>query len=103
MYTLISILVSILQARPLFKDRIQFTKMADPLLEGNYPQKCLYQALAIAAMCLQEEADTRPLMADVVTALEFLATPLEEKKPTVISTENIHYVDSVTGGNVKEE
>ena len=77
--------------------------MADPLLEGNYPQKCLYQALAIAAICLQEEADTRPLMADVVTALEFLATPLEEKKPTVISTENIHYVDSVTGGNVKEE
>lgn len=103
MYTLISILVSILQARPLFKDRIQFTKMADPLLEGNCPQKCLYQALAIAAMCLQEEADTRPLMADVVTALEFLATPPEEKKPTVISTENIHYVDSVTGGNVKEE
>ncbi|KAI5570077.1 hypothetical protein BDE02_11G001300 [Populus trichocarpa] len=90
-------------AGPLFKDRIQFTKMADPLLEGNYPQKCLYQALAIAAICLQEEADTRPLMADVVTALEFLATPLEEKKPTVISTENIHYVDSVTGGNVKEE
>ena len=42
-------------------------------------------------------------MADVVTALEFLATPLEEEKPTVISTENIHYVDSVTGGNVKEE
>ena len=52
MYT--SILISILQAGPLFKDRIQFTKMADPLLEGNYPQKCLYQALAIAAMCLQE-------------------------------------------------
>ncbi|KAG6755696.1 hypothetical protein POTOM_041529 [Populus tomentosa] len=91
------------RAGPLVKDRIQFTKMADPLLEGNYPQKCLYQAVAIAAMCLQEEADTRPLMADVVTALEFLATPLEEKKPTVISTENIHYVDSVTGGNVKEE
>ncbi|KAG6754547.1 hypothetical protein POTOM_040334 [Populus tomentosa] len=83
-------------AGPLFKDRIQFTKMADPVLEGNYPQKCLYKALAIAAMCLQEEADTRPLIADVVTALEFLATPLEDKKPTLISTENIHYVDSVT-------
>ncbi|KAJ6978482.1 hypothetical protein NC653_026788 [Populus alba x Populus x berolinensis] len=41
-------------AGPLFKDRIQFTKMADPVLEGNYPQKCIYQALAIAAMCLQE-------------------------------------------------
>ncbi|KAL5735993.1 hypothetical protein ACOSQ2_030781 [Xanthoceras sorbifolium] len=61
-------------ATPLFKDRRKFTLMADPLLQGNYPLKALYQALAVAAMCLQEEAATRPLMSDVVTALEFLAT-----------------------------
>ena len=47
--------------------------MADPVLEGNYPLKGLYQALAIAAMCLQEEASVRPLISDVVTALEFLS------------------------------
>lgn len=47
--------------------------MADPLLEGNYPTKALYQALAVAAMCLQEEASTRPLMSDVVIALEYLS------------------------------
>lgn len=47
--------------------------MADPLLEGKYPIKGLYQALAVAAMCLQEEAATRPLISDVVTALEFLS------------------------------
>lgn len=47
--------------------------MADPLLQGKYPVKGLYQALAVAAMCLQEEASTRPLISDVVTALEFLA------------------------------
>lgn len=47
--------------------------MADPLLEGNYPLKALYQALAVAAMCLQEEATTRPLISDVVTALEYLS------------------------------
>lgn len=52
--------------------------MADPLLEGNYPIKGLYQALAVAAMCLQEEAGTRPLMSDVVTALEYLANKREE-------------------------
>lgn len=46
--------------------------MADPLLEGNYPAKALHQALAIAAMCLQEEAETRPFISDVVSALEFL-------------------------------
>lgn len=47
--------------------------MADPLLEGKYPIKGLYQALAVAAMCLQEEASTRPLISDVVTALDYLA------------------------------
>lgn len=85
------------------KDRSKFTSMADPLLEGNYPKRGLYQALAIAAMCLHEEADARPLMADVVTALEFLAKPTEEKKATMASTESIHYVDSVKGGNAMEE
>ncbi|KAJ6724300.1 SERINE/THREONINE-PROTEIN KINASE PBL27 [Salix viminalis] len=60
-------------ATPLFKDRKKLTLIADPLLKGNYPLKGLYQALAVAAMCLQDEALTRPLMADVVTALEFLA------------------------------
>ncbi|KAK6149304.1 hypothetical protein DH2020_016829 [Rehmannia glutinosa] len=60
-------------AQPLFKDKKKFHVMADPLLQGNYPEKGLYQALAIAAMCLQEEADTRPLITDVVTALEFLS------------------------------
>lgn len=52
--------------------------MADPLLKGNYPVKALYQALAVAAMCLQEEAATRPLISDVVTALEFLAVSKNE-------------------------
>ena len=47
--------------------------MVDPLLEGKYHIKGLYQALAVAAMCLQEEAATRPLISDVVTALEYLA------------------------------
>ncbi|PKI67678.1 probable serine/threonine-protein kinase PBL23 [Punica granatum] len=60
-------------AQPLFKDRRKFTLMADLALEGNYPTKGLYQALAVAAMCLQEEATTRPLISDVVTAIEFLA------------------------------
>ncbi|CAO2842566.1 unnamed protein product [Amaranthus hypochondriacus] len=65
-------------AEPMFKDRKLFTTMADPLLEGNYPVKGLYQALAVAAMCLQEEASTRPLISDVVTALEFLASPEDD-------------------------
>ncbi|KAK7316741.1 hypothetical protein RJT34_00423 [Clitoria ternatea] len=63
----------VIWAQPLLRDRRKFTQMADPLLEENYPVKSLYQALAVSAMCLQEEADTRPLISDVVTAIEFLA------------------------------
>jgi len=59
--------------------------MADPLLKDKYPIKSLYQALAVAAMCLQEEDETRPLMSDVVTAIEFLArkrVEMDEPQPT---------------------
>ncbi|GLT66877.1 hypothetical protein SLA2020_392200 [Shorea laevis] len=61
-------------ARPLFKDRRKFAQMADPLLQGQYPLRGLYQALAVAAMCVQEQPNMRPLIADVVTALTYLAT-----------------------------
>lgn len=41
--------------------------------------KGLEQALGIAAMCLQDEATTRPLIEDVVTALEHLAITTDEE------------------------
>ncbi|CAH1438504.1 unnamed protein product [Lactuca virosa] len=61
-------------ARPLFKDRRKFGQMADPMLEGQYPVRGLYQALAVAAMCVQEQPTMRPVIADVVTALTYLAS-----------------------------
>ncbi|XVF03914.1 hypothetical protein REPUB_Repub05bG0034700 [Reevesia pubescens] len=67
-------------ATPLLKDRRKFTQMADPLLDGKYPLKNLHQALAVAAMCLQEEANVRPLISDVVTALEYLTTSNEPEE-----------------------
>ncbi|XVE92649.1 hypothetical protein REPUB_Repub01dG0117000 [Reevesia pubescens] len=60
-------------ARPLFNDRRKFSKLADPRLRGRYPMRGLYQALAVASMCIQEQAATRPLIGDVVTALSYLA------------------------------
>lgn len=48
--------------------------MADPMLQGQYPVRGLYQALAVAAMCVQEQPTMRPLIADVVTALTYLAS-----------------------------
>ncbi|KAK7310352.1 hypothetical protein RJT34_07814 [Clitoria ternatea] len=60
-------------ARPLFNDRRKFPKLADPRLQGRYPMRGLYQALAVASMCIQDQAAARPLIGDVVTALSFLA------------------------------
>lgn len=63
-----------LQARPKFNDRKQLVQLADPRLEGRYPMRAFYQALAIASMCIQEDSTARPLIADVVTALSYLAS-----------------------------
>lgn len=60
-------------ARPLFNDRKKLKKFADPRLKGQFPMRGLYQALAVASMCIQEQAAARPLIGDVVTALSYLA------------------------------
>ncbi|PWZ21462.1 Serine/threonine-protein kinase PBL27 [Zea mays] len=70
-------------ARPLFRDRRKFCQLADPLLHGRYPKRGLYQAIAVAAMCLQEQAASRPLIGDVVTALSYLAAhPYDPNAPS---------------------
>lgn len=58
----------------MFKDRTKFYLMVDPALEGQYPVRGLYQAIGIAAMCVQEQPNLRPLIADIVLALSFLAS-----------------------------
>ncbi|KAG8085374.1 hypothetical protein GUJ93_ZPchr0010g10503 [Zizania palustris] len=75
-------------ARPLFKDRRKFPKMADPLLQGHFPTRGLYQALAVAAMCLQEQAATRPFVGDVVTALSYLASQTYDPNAPVQHSRN---------------
>ncbi|KAJ8749490.1 hypothetical protein K2173_025685 [Erythroxylum novogranatense] len=73
-------------AKPIFKEPSRFKELADPLLGGNFPVRGLQQAVAVAAMCLQEEAASRPLMSDVVSALSFLGpeangTPISLPSP----------------------
>ena len=67
-----------MQTRPLFNDRRKLSKLADPRLQGRYPMRGLYQALAVASMCIQEQAAARPLIGDVVTALSYLANQAYE-------------------------
>ncbi|KAK7402150.1 hypothetical protein VNO78_14187 [Psophocarpus tetragonolobus] len=82
-------------ARPLFRDRKRFCKMVDPLLEGQYPIRGLYQALAIAAMCVQEQPNMRPVIADVVTALNYLASQKYDPQ--------IHLKQSCTKGSTSPQ
>ncbi|KAK3004239.1 hypothetical protein RJ639_018162, partial [Escallonia herrerae] len=52
-----------------FCNRDKVIEIMDPALEGQYSTKEVIQVAAIAAMCVQPEADYRPLMADVVQSL----------------------------------
>ncbi|KAI3979073.1 hypothetical protein MKX01_016248 [Papaver californicum] len=70
----------ILFLRSLYKDRKKFPKMADTLLQGRYPMRGLHQALAAAAMYLQPNAEARPIIGDVVTALSYLASQTYDPK-----------------------
>ncbi|KAJ7525461.1 hypothetical protein O6H91_17G052400 [Diphasiastrum complanatum] len=56
-------------ALPRLTDREKLVEMVDPTLDGQYSMKELIQVAAIAAMCVQPEADYRPLMTDVVQSL----------------------------------
>jgi serine/threonine-protein kinase PBS1 len=62
----------------MFRDQKRYPDLIDPLIEDEYPSKGLNQAVAVAAMCLQEEASVRPLMGDVVMAFSFLTTSSNE-------------------------
>ncbi|KAK4777403.1 hypothetical protein SAY87_017590 [Trapa incisa] len=56
-------------ALPQLTDRDKVIQIMDPRLECQYSLKEVVQVAAIAAMCVQPEADYRPLMADVVQSL----------------------------------
>ncbi|KAL6516242.1 putative serine/threonine-protein kinase pbl26 [Orobanche gracilis] len=74
-------------AEPIFREPNRFSELADPLLRGDFPRKNFNQAIAVAAMCLQEDATIRPLIRDVVTALTCLPSePPETRYHSPVST-----------------
>ncbi|KAK0577223.1 hypothetical protein LWI29_029751 [Acer saccharum] len=60
-------------AHQFLKDQKKFFNLADPLMQGRFPRRCLNYAIAITAMCLNEEATFRPIISDIVVALDYLA------------------------------
>jgi hypothetical protein len=65
----VSLYLIFAKALPRLTDRDKVVEIMDPALEGQYSMKEVIQVAAIAAMCVQPEADYRPLMADVVQSL----------------------------------
>lgn len=93
----------------MFRDPNRFTELIDPLIKGEVPKKSLNQAIAVAVMCLQDDASVRPLIGDVVTALSFLWIGPESDLPSpafdtsppsddkVGGTEEDHFEEVSTG------
>ncbi|XP_027364569.1 probable serine/threonine-protein kinase PBL25 [Abrus precatorius] len=89
-------------AQPLFRDPKRYPDMADPILNKQFPEKDLNQVVAIAAMCLQEEAEARPLISDVVTALSFLSTAPTEVIPPSLPPATSISKESAAGDSESE-
>ena len=84
------------QALPQLTDREKVVQIMDPALEGQYSMKEVIQVAAIAAMCVQPEADYRPLMADVVQSLVPLVKTHRSTAAQVGSCSSFHYAKSPT-------
>ncbi|XP_076881754.1 putative serine/threonine-protein kinase PBL21 [Bidens hawaiensis] len=65
-------------SRPFLKDRKKFLKLVDPLLHGRFSTRSVHHVVTIIAMCLQEEANFRPLISDIVVAFELLVSQAEK-------------------------
>ncbi|XP_057961215.1 probable serine/threonine-protein kinase PBL7 [Malania oleifera] len=72
-------------ALPRLTNREHVVQMVDPALQGQYSKKDLIQVAAIAAVCLQPEADYRPLMTDVAQSLIPLVKNLSSICPSTSS------------------
>ncbi|KAH7387183.1 hypothetical protein KP509_16G009800 [Ceratopteris richardii] len=78
-------------ALPRLTDRKKLVPMLDPVLEGQYAMKDLVQVAAIAAMCVQPEADYRPLMADVVQSLIPLVKSSKNQGVKIVATTDLQH------------
>ncbi|CAN8234448.1 unnamed protein product [Cochlearia groenlandica] len=68
-------------ARPYLKDPKKFGELVDPVLRGKYSRRCLSYAISIMEMCLNEEANRRPKIGDVVVAFEYISSQTMKRVP----------------------
>ncbi|PON61256.1 Mitogen-activated protein kinase kinase kinase [Parasponia andersonii] len=75
---------------PLLQDERTIPRIADPRLNGAYPEGSLKKALQIVMMCLREDAKNRPSMTDLVQSLDYLASK-KYVNPVEESTSRAHH------------
>ncbi|KAI3833854.1 hypothetical protein MKX03_002194 [Papaver bracteatum] len=76
----------------------EFTGVADPLLKGHYPEQGLYQALYLAAECLETCNVSRPRIGHAVNVLSNLASEIYDPDATQINP-----AGTLTVGNFEKE
>ncbi|KAJ3689721.1 hypothetical protein LUZ61_018885 [Rhynchospora tenuis] len=69
-------------ARPYLNDRRKFYYLADPAMQGHFPQRAFHQIVVIISMCLQEQPHVRPIIADVVVAITHVASQRYVSEPS---------------------
>lgn len=84
------------QSRQYLKDQKKFHHLVDPRLRGRYSRRCLNYAIAVTAMCLNEEAHFRPLISDIVVALEYLSA--QSQSPPSRTNTSSHSEPPSVGG-----
>ncbi|XP_002988311.2 probable serine/threonine-protein kinase PIX7 [Selaginella moellendorffii] len=73
-------------ARPFLSEKRKLFRLIDPRLEGHYSIKGLQKAAMLAHQCISRDPKSRPLMSEVVVALE----PLQNPKDMGSSSYNHH-------------
>ncbi|GMJ04368.1 avrPphB susceptible 1 [Hibiscus trionum] len=61
-------------ARPMLRDGMKISNLADPLLRGHFSKSSMKKALEVAFLCIQENANRRPSITDIVLALDYLTS-----------------------------
>ncbi|KAK9039633.1 hypothetical protein V6N11_014829 [Hibiscus sabdariffa] len=61
-------------ARPMLRDGINVFNLADPLLRGHFSKSTMKKALEVAFLCIQENANCRPSISDIVLTLDYLTS-----------------------------
>ncbi|KAE8672447.1 Serine/threonine-protein kinase PBS1 [Hibiscus syriacus] len=68
-------------ARPMLRDGTNISNLADPLLRGHFSKSTMKKAVEVAFLCIQENANCRPSISEIVLALDYLTShPYEAAK-----------------------